>query len=278
MRIGKWTKDAGIELEPQQTPKCIVTATAQIETNTKPSQRYPFPADADDHCETPLNAYADISPLLKILCDELGKSKDDLAIWDPYFCAGTVKKHFADLGFKQCYNECEDFYKKIQDESIPTHDIIVTNPPFSDDHIPKFLKFAVRNSQGEFARPWCMLAPNWVYTKEYYLEIFKAFPTSTVYVVPEKRYRFMPPPGAREKKASDTHKRTSPFPCMWYCGGFSSTVVVKLMGMHIQDVSVSRHTSQLPLHILADYDPRRKKLRNAVKSKKWKIRKRPHGK
>eukprot|EP00041_Stephanoeca_diplocostata_P020242 m.450631 g.450631 ORF g.450631 m.450631 type:complete len:447 (+) comp21514_c0_seq4:533-1873(+) len=272
VRIGKWTKELGIVLDPQQEPErgniddCLPCIKNTIQ--------YPFRADSDDHCETPSNAYAHISPLLKIMCGLTGKSKENLSIWDPYFCAGSVKKHLAELGFKQCRNVCEDFYQIIQDDRIPEHDIIVTNPPFSEDHIPKFLDFAIRNSKGHRARPWCMLAPNWVYTKDYYSDLLKDCPTSTIFVVPDKRYRFTPPPGAREKKSSDTHKRTSPFPCLWYCGGFSNTVGVQLMGMHIQDVSVSRHTTQLPLHILADYDPRRKKLRNAMKSKKWKSKKR----
>jgi hypothetical protein len=41
------------------------------------------------------------------------------------------------------------------------------------------------------------------------------------YIVPKKRYIYTPPPGFRDKKKSDTHKKSSPFTSMWYCWGGS---------------------------------------------------------
>ena len=42
-----------------------------------------------------------------------------------------------------------------------------------------------------------------------------------LYVIPNKRYIYIPPPGFRAKKLSDTHKKSSPFTSYWYIWGGS---------------------------------------------------------
>jgi hypothetical protein len=66
-----------------------------------------FECEAEDHCETAPEAYRDIKPLLLQVCQSLGSHQEALRIYDPYYCAGSVIKHFADLGFPQVYNKCE---------------------------------------------------------------------------------------------------------------------------------------------------------------------------
>jgi hypothetical protein len=58
------------------------------EGNVSAANDYPFQADADDHCETPLEAYRDISAFLESIGKSLNKSKESILVYDPYFCEG----------------------------------------------------------------------------------------------------------------------------------------------------------------------------------------------
>lgn len=49
----------------------------------------------------------------------MGKSKSEVRIYDPYFCAGGVKRHLGACGFTHVYNRCEDFYHKIKTNTTP---------------------------------------------------------------------------------------------------------------------------------------------------------------
>ena len=52
---------------------------------------YPFQVDDDDdHCETSPEAYEDVEAMLGALAEKLGKTRAELAIYDPYFCTGQV--------------------------------------------------------------------------------------------------------------------------------------------------------------------------------------------
>lgn len=81
--------------------------------------RHKFKTESTDHCETPAQAYTDIAPVLEHLANLLGKTKDTVQIYDPYFCAGGVKNHLGVHGFSNVYNENEDFYKVIAQKSFP---------------------------------------------------------------------------------------------------------------------------------------------------------------
>ena len=56
--------------------------------------------------QTSLQAYQDVAPFLDLVASQLGKNRSTLSIFDPYFCAGTMKKHLSSLGFHTVYNEC----------------------------------------------------------------------------------------------------------------------------------------------------------------------------
>ena len=105
---------------------------------------YPYPVDENDHCESPLVAYEDISPILDIIASKIGKTRAQLKIYDPYYCEGAMKEHLLALGFSNVYNKKENFYKAIESEAYPTYDVLVTNPPYSNDHVPKLLDFVLR--------------------------------------------------------------------------------------------------------------------------------------
>ena len=171
---------------------------------------FPYKTDEDDHCETPLQAYADIQSILDALCKSLGKSKSSLKIYDPYFCNGSVVKHLASLGYTNVYNKKEDCYAVWEARKEPTFDVFITNPPYSADHIDKLMAYITSTEFG--TKPWLLLMPNWVHKKDYYEnsttknQIKYCCP---FYVVPKKRYVYVPPPDFREKKASDVHKKSS---------------------------------------------------------------------
>jgi hypothetical protein len=95
---------------------------------------FPYDTDYCDHFETPPQAYDDIAPILDLLLLSTQKpSRSKVTIYDPYFCDGRAGRVLRELGF-QVQHDKRDFYKDIQNGEIPHHDILVTNPPFSDQH------------------------------------------------------------------------------------------------------------------------------------------------
>ena len=50
----------------------------------------------------------------------------------------------------------------------PEYDVLVTNPPFSSDHIERCLQFAVRSK-----KPWLILIPQYVAKKPHYMEMLR---------------------------------------------------------------------------------------------------------
>lgn len=181
-----------------------------------------FSSDPDDHCETSFEAYEQVKPLLLELCKHLRKDAGNLRIYDPYFCTGQTKQLLASLGFTAVYNEyalqhleqclhpggskcrhcCfthhstaashitpsqvhyrnEDFYKVAADDSLPAHDCLLTNPPFSGSHIEQLMRHCQHSS-----KPWILLMPTYVANKDYYRAIVKELQCKPFYVVPRKR-------------------------------------------------------------------------------------------
>lgn len=180
--------------------------------------QFPYPTSSEDHCETPFVAYADIAPFLEHLARLLGKDRKTLRIWDPYYCNGAVKVNFARLGFPNVHNECEDFYSVVRSGKIPTHDCIVSNPPYSTeprDHIHELFKILCRQK-----KPWFVVQPNYVYVKEFWNELTSAQLTAPrpFFLTPEsaRKYKYKTPSGIRVVGSAQNLK-TSPFVSMWYC-------------------------------------------------------------
>jgi hypothetical protein len=180
------------------------------------------------------------------------------------------------LGFTSVYNRKEDFYLKIAEDTIPEYDCLVTNPPYSADHVERLLKFCV-----ESAKPFFLLLPNYVYCKPYFAQLFDALQHSAVagkmfYIAPKAhRYLYTTPKGRRQRKSG---KFTAPFPTFWYCR--LSIPTTAAIGKLLKDEStrlgptlVCFQSAQLPIEVLCDDDPRRKKIKNAQKRKKNKLRK-----
>ena len=190
----------------------------------------PFEALAEDHCETPFQAFRDIEPLLFALAARLKKPKADLRIYDPFYCEGSMVEHLNALGFASVYNRNEDFYEVRRRGAVPDHDVVVTNPPFSGEHIVETLRFC---AQGNGGRPFLLLLPNFVFKKQTFAAAVRGA-EDLFYLVPASRYTFWSP--GRSKVTGPPRKgsgegggaggapaSTAPFECMWYVhlGGFS---------------------------------------------------------
>lgn len=152
---------------------------------------YPYSVDDDDHCETPVDAYLDISAILECCAIEMNKSKETMVVYDPYFCEGHVIDRLSSIGFLTVYNKREDFYAKQKANDIPNYDVLITNPPYSGDHIDKLLHFCFASN-----KPWFLLLPNYVYTKDYFLKKMMAMKLASdflFFVSPKKRYLYSTP-------------------------------------------------------------------------------------
>lgn len=183
------------------------------------SSAFPYEVDPDDHCESPLEAYEDVIPLLQSYGKWIRKqSNSQLSIYDPYFCNGRVARHLESLGFPEVYNRKENCYEVWKDPSLyPSYDVFLTNPPYSADHIEKLMQHVT--SKQNKNKPWMLLMPNFVHKKDYYQRLTVDSGQLPIYLVPKKRYVYQPPPNMRAKKASSTHKKSSPFVSMWYLWG-----------------------------------------------------------
>jgi len=237
----------------------------------KPSSReiqYPFEIDPQDHCETPEIAHQHISHFLTYLAKEvLGKEDiSQLCIYDPFYCEGRVITNFSNLGFTNVLNPIEDFYSVHQSGQLPEFDVIVTNPPYSRDHIERFIKFCVSTG-----KPWFLLLPNYVYIKDYYGSVLvpegKIVPQRVFYIVPEQRYLFWTPKGRHQAKSKD---KTSPFITFWYChfGEKLAQAFTWFTHQPKQNCVIAKQTVDLPVRVLDPNDPRAKKVKNSKKRKK----------
>ena len=65
-------------------------------------------------------------------------------------------------------NRNEDFYAAIAQGLVPAYDVLLTNPPYSGDHIERLLSFVLGGDDAApttTARPALLLLPNYVYMK-----------------------------------------------------------------------------------------------------------------
>ena len=65
------------------------SSSAQLWQGALTTSMHPFQISASDHCETPRDAYEDIVPFLEKIARDLGKTRESLTIYDPYYCEGT---------------------------------------------------------------------------------------------------------------------------------------------------------------------------------------------
>ena len=192
---------------------------------------HPFPTDPHDHAETPFAAYADIEPLLFGLALQLRSNKEKLKVWDPYYCEGSVVRHLGRLGFSNVRNANEDFYATVAEGREPAFDVLVTNPPFSGDHMERFLAYLAT-----LTKPWLALMPQFVAQKRYFHD-WKAVASAAgreipLFVGPSRNaYAFsapaiaadgstaLVPDAAEARRALPDGVRVfaGKFQCVWFC-------------------------------------------------------------
>jgi hypothetical protein len=217
---------------------------------------FPFPVDPDDHCESPIEAYRDVAPFLFVLdahtySNPTKSTSTDatLRIYDPYYCDGAVIRNFLALGFPNVYNRKENCYSMWEavlsaeangNNILNNFDVLVTNPPYSEDHIERLIQFVTSDVFVRSQKPWFLLLPQWVHKKDYYINATTKsntkgqrhdWPRNTqpFYIIPKKRYVYTPPPKFRLPTKSDVHKKSSPFVSMWYCWGGTTTMNEQLI-------------------------------------------------
>lgn len=129
---------------------------------------YPYEVDYNDHFETSLRAVQDVAVVLHHLCRVTGKAPSQLAVYDPFYCQGGIRRHYEALGFTNFIHRKRDFYADVVSGNLPDYDILVTNPPYSADHKERILDFCLRSG-----KPWALLLPNYVAVRAYYGELLQ---------------------------------------------------------------------------------------------------------
>jgi hypothetical protein len=267
-----------VEAKSEPPPRIPDVQIDNIHIAGNPS--HPFEVDESDHCESPSEAYRDVLSLLDFIAKSLGKKRDTLRIYDPYYCDGGVKVKLASMGFDKVINENEDFYENIEMDKIPSHDVLVTNPPYSGHHMEKILSFCSKNR-----KPFLLLLPHFVYTKDYYERgLGNDLAKKIFYVVPQRRYSYIPPSWVVNGSTALAKGKvqTAPFPSFWYCRipPMSDAWLSKTFGPSGQyDTSRKLHyaksTAHIPREFKGEFDetkkrpnPRARKRAAATKKRK----------
>eukprot|EP00039_Didymoeca_costata_P003479 m.67977 g.67977 ORF g.67977 m.67977 type:complete len:345 (-) comp11927_c0_seq1:90-1124(-) len=253
---------------PSERKKAAKVGRKLIQDVTK---AFGYEVDSADHAETPTAAYQDVLPIIDEVLKLLKKTRKTVRVYDPYFCDGAAVNKLASLGFEHVYNRCEDFYKKIEKNSIPDHDIVITNPPYSGDHIMKIFQFCTKNKD----RPWFILVPFFCYKKQWYIdEIAESKP---FILVPKEKYFYFPPSWAMDEfKARHKHagQWTSPFHTFWYCHPGSQHILKQLL--HWQQTYkppprgcvVCARPEEIPFHPQRDHKKKRLNPKARKRAKK----------
>jgi len=201
--------------------------------------KYPYAVDYNDHFETPIVAYRDICPLLDAVqpqppsasaskADSQETMRSRHTIYDPYYCNGRTKRLLGTLGFTKVQHEKRDFYKDVEKNQVPKYHTLITNPPYSDDHKEKCVRYAVSQLRGnnangakDAAKPFFILMPNYVACRNHFRSSVLSNvvaqgqdssedPLDILYVVPSTPYEYEHPEG--------TGKDLPPFSSIWFCG------------------------------------------------------------
>ena len=204
--------------------------------------RWPFATAYNDHFETPLVAYEHILPIIRKL---ERRRKCSLKLYDPYYCEGAFVDALVRLGCARInlIHERRDFYSDIAKRNVPTHDVLVTNPPYSAEHKQKLLRY-LEERHGPPAPttiPFLLLMPAWVAATDYWrgfvsrlaLQLTGRTLSATdpklereagvFYLSPVDRYAFT--------HAEETGHESSPFHAVWFCGGFGDDLKLALKAL-----------------------------------------------
>jgi len=176
-----------------------------------------YQVDPLDHAETDLRAYLHLKPFLLLLANRLHKQQAQLGLWDPYFCKGAMVERLGKLGFKKVHNVNEDCYAVFKSGKLPDHDVVITSPPYSGNHIERCLRFCSANGA---KKAWCLLLPNWVQSRPYFQEILGEESSRVFFISPMARYTYWMPldlvTGKLKPDWVGQDGGTSPYDSTWF--------------------------------------------------------------
>ena len=168
---------------------------------TQQTTRHAFDVSTpSDHAETPVNAYEDLAPFMRAVGGR---------VYDPYYCDGGVVRRLQALGFRDVVNENRNFYADLSKGTVPRHDVLVTNPPYSGDHVDRLISHVVAAKT-----PFAVLIPTYYLGRDAWRQAASQLSPQPFYVCPHRRYAYLPPAWAREAAAART---TAPFTTAWFC-------------------------------------------------------------
>jgi hypothetical protein len=264
----------------ESAPSCSLKPNNNNKGSTEQQQqhhRHNFTTNVLDHCETPHVAYEHLREFLNAIGAAMKirpPITTNLRIWDPFYCDGSMKRIFSDMGFTNVIHENQDFYQLVQEKKIPPHDILITNPPYSDDHIHRLLDFVVK-VQIPNQRPSCLLLPNWVSRQPDYAARFVSPITANnnnnnkselFYLSPIEPYSYQMPSwvgGDRPDHVGESGK-TTPYLSSWY--------LVVPAGSVSNSTSTSSFLERMDA-VAKKQTPKRWVVAKTVKGLKWKINK-----
>ena len=156
-------------------------ASSPSATSTASRLYHPFKANFNDHFETSTAALQDVLPFVNELRQLLRPSTPEkLTLYDPYYCSGAVVDAWHGLGVHHVLHENRDFYADIAHDTLPgPYDVLVTNPPFSEDHIWRLLDFLATHPP---LKPWAFVAPDYIAAKPQYKAWVQRYFTPTAIV------------------------------------------------------------------------------------------------
>ena len=93
------------------------------------------------------------------------------------------------------------------------YQVLLTNPPYSSDHLERCLHFAVKSK-----KPFLLLLPCWVAKKPYFTTTLGSLVDSLFFITPLERYNYQMPADLVPEKPSWVGEdgTTSPFLSSWY--------------------------------------------------------------
>jgi hypothetical protein len=158
---------------------------------------------ADDR-ETPSRALEDIIPILSAVCNVCRCELRSLSIYDPYYCNGGIKIRLESLGLdrNRIQNDPTDCYIAQKSGKVKPFDFLLSNPPYSSDHIRRCIHYCVKSQ-----KPWALLLPSNVIHRGWFSEETKD--SSILFVAPYGRYEF---------EVGTTSQSHVPLVTMWFVG------------------------------------------------------------
>jgi hypothetical protein len=203
-----------------------------------------FGTPSSDDRETPITALSHVAHVLRAIKQFNKNPGNTLEIYDPYYCKGAMKDRLCELGFDKdsIHNDPVNCYTAQKNGTVPQFDVLLSNPPFSGDHVKRSVGYAM-----SCKRPWALLLPSNVFLRDWFTSLPSSTGASLMYLAPHERYAFEANLGAETTKHI-------PLVTMWFIGGVSSALCDFLMdqcssALLAEGATLSRTVDDLPKRI-----------------------------